>query len=146
MTRFAAPIAEQIWDMKYRLKEADGTAVDALHRMNGGDWLFAVEAPARLGGTDFEPRLTFFLEDEVMEADFSDFTFHHARDVDDFYDYIEELIRRTELRLGGRHIWEAPDLVPERLHGVGQFGQAARCAGRNTRDFIVHRTQVHGQR
>ena len=24
MTRFAAPIAEQIWDMKYRLKDADG--------------------------------------------------------------------------------------------------------------------------
>jgi len=29
MSRFAAPIAEQIWDMKYRLKEADGTALDA---------------------------------------------------------------------------------------------------------------------
>ena len=29
MTRFAAPIAEQIWDMKYRLKQADGTPVDA---------------------------------------------------------------------------------------------------------------------
>jgi ribonucleoside-diphosphate reductase alpha chain len=28
MTRFAAPIAEQIWDMKYRLKNADGTVVD----------------------------------------------------------------------------------------------------------------------
>ena len=28
MTRFAAPIAEQIWDMKYRLKDADGTPVD----------------------------------------------------------------------------------------------------------------------
>ncbi|HBZ44934.1 MAG TPA: adenosylcobalamin-dependent ribonucleoside-diphosphate reductase [Maritimibacter sp.] len=28
MTPFAAPIAEQIWDMKYRLKEADGTARD----------------------------------------------------------------------------------------------------------------------
>ncbi|MBV7394258.1 adenosylcobalamin-dependent ribonucleoside-diphosphate reductase [Mameliella sediminis] len=28
MTRFAAPIAEQIWDMKYRLKESDGTPVD----------------------------------------------------------------------------------------------------------------------
>jgi ribonucleoside-diphosphate reductase alpha chain len=28
MTRFAAPIAEAIWDMKYRLKEADGTPVD----------------------------------------------------------------------------------------------------------------------
>ena len=28
MTRFAAPIAEQIWDMKYRFKAADGTALD----------------------------------------------------------------------------------------------------------------------
>ncbi|TGD67786.1 adenosylcobalamin-dependent ribonucleoside-diphosphate reductase [Tabrizicola sp. WMC-M-20] len=28
MTRFAAPIAEQIWDMKYRLKAQDGTAID----------------------------------------------------------------------------------------------------------------------
>jgi ribonucleoside-diphosphate reductase alpha chain len=28
MSRFHAPIAEQIWDMKYRLKEADGTPVD----------------------------------------------------------------------------------------------------------------------
>jgi ribonucleoside-diphosphate reductase alpha chain len=29
MSRFTAPIAEQIWDMKYRLKEADGTPLDA---------------------------------------------------------------------------------------------------------------------
>ncbi|WP_127902577.1 adenosylcobalamin-dependent ribonucleoside-diphosphate reductase [Solirhodobacter olei] len=29
MTRFAAPIAEQIWDMKYRFKDADGTPIDA---------------------------------------------------------------------------------------------------------------------
>ncbi|MEM6386579.1 MAG: adenosylcobalamin-dependent ribonucleoside-diphosphate reductase [Pseudomonadota bacterium] len=28
MTRFAAPIAEQIWDMKYRLKAGDGTVLD----------------------------------------------------------------------------------------------------------------------
>jgi ribonucleoside-diphosphate reductase alpha chain len=28
MTRFAAPIAEQIWDMKYRLKDAEGAPVD----------------------------------------------------------------------------------------------------------------------
>ena len=28
MSRFAAPIAEAIWDMKYRLKAADGTAID----------------------------------------------------------------------------------------------------------------------
>ncbi|TXI02646.1 MAG: adenosylcobalamin-dependent ribonucleoside-diphosphate reductase [Pseudorhodobacter sp.] len=29
MTPFAAPIAEAIWDMKYRFKEADGTPIDA---------------------------------------------------------------------------------------------------------------------
>ncbi|MDO5647443.1 adenosylcobalamin-dependent ribonucleoside-diphosphate reductase [Paracoccus sp. (in: a-proteobacteria)] len=29
MTRFAAPIAEQIWDMKYRMKDASGQAIDA---------------------------------------------------------------------------------------------------------------------
>ena len=29
MPRFATPIAEQIWDMKYRLKAQDGTAIDA---------------------------------------------------------------------------------------------------------------------
>ncbi|MEP3346447.1 MAG: adenosylcobalamin-dependent ribonucleoside-diphosphate reductase [Litoreibacter sp.] len=29
MTAFAAPIASQIWDMKYRFKDADGTPIDA---------------------------------------------------------------------------------------------------------------------
>ncbi len=29
MSRFAAPIAEEIWDMKYRLKDAGGTPLDA---------------------------------------------------------------------------------------------------------------------
>ncbi len=29
MTRFFAPVAEQIWDMKYRLRAADGTPIDA---------------------------------------------------------------------------------------------------------------------
>ena len=29
MSRFAAPIAEQIWDMKYRFKDADGMPIDA---------------------------------------------------------------------------------------------------------------------
>jgi ribonucleoside-diphosphate reductase alpha chain len=28
MSRFSTPIAEQIWDMKYRFKEADGTPID----------------------------------------------------------------------------------------------------------------------
>ena len=62
MTRFAAPIAEQIWDMKYRLKEADGTPIDATvedswHRIAGA--LAAVEdEPA-----NWEPRFYAALED-----------------------------------------------------------------------------------
>ena len=28
MSRFHAPIAESIWDMKYRFKDADGTPID----------------------------------------------------------------------------------------------------------------------
>lgn len=45
---------------------------------------------------DFEPRVTFFEDAEIMEVDFHDFTFHHSRDVDDFYDFIEDEIRRTD--------------------------------------------------
>jgi hypothetical protein len=32
-----------------------GTALDALHRMDNGDWLFSVEAPTTLGGTTYQP-------------------------------------------------------------------------------------------
>ncbi|MHC9235191.1 adenosylcobalamin-dependent ribonucleoside-diphosphate reductase [Pseudooceanicola sp. 502str34] len=62
MSRFAAPIAEQVWDMKYRLKEADGTPID---RSVEDTWrriaraLAAVEAePA-----DWEDRFYAALED-----------------------------------------------------------------------------------
>ena len=62
MTRFAAPIAEQIWDMKYRLKAADGTPVDktledSWHRIARA--LASVEdQPA-----EWEPRFYAALED-----------------------------------------------------------------------------------
>ena len=62
MTRFAAPIAEQIWDMKYRLKEADGTPIDATIE---DTWrriaraLAAVEAEPEA----WEPRFYAALED-----------------------------------------------------------------------------------
>ena len=62
MTRFAAPIAAQIWDMKYRLKDADGAPLDATVE---DSWrrvaraLAAVEAdPAA-----WEPRFYAALED-----------------------------------------------------------------------------------
>ncbi len=61
MSAFSTPIAEQIWDMKYRLRAADGTAMeqtvqDSWHRIAGA--LAAVEAdPAA-----WEPRFYAALE------------------------------------------------------------------------------------
>jgi len=62
MTRFTAPIAEQIWDMKYRFKKADGTPLD---RSVEDTWrriaraLAAVEAEPEV----WEPRFYAALED-----------------------------------------------------------------------------------
>jgi ribonucleoside-diphosphate reductase alpha chain len=61
MSPFAAPIAEQIWDMKYRLKAADGTAIDTTvqdswHRIAGA--LAAVETDPAV----WEPRFYAALE------------------------------------------------------------------------------------
>jgi hypothetical protein len=45
---------------------------------------------------DFVRRLSFDPDGPIMDVDFSYFTFHHSRDVDDFYDYIEERIKETD--------------------------------------------------
>lgn len=45
---------------------------------------------------DFAARLAFFPDEAIMEADFSGFTFHHSRDVTDFYDFIEAAIVETD--------------------------------------------------
>ena len=63
MSAFSAPIAEQIWDMKYRLKDADGTPVDA---DMGATWdriaaaLAAPEADAELWTPRFREALDDF--------------------------------------------------------------------------------------
>jgi len=44
------------------------------------------------GFNDFLRRITFDHATDIMNVDFSDFTFHHARDVNDFYDHIEARI------------------------------------------------------
>jgi ribonucleoside-diphosphate reductase alpha chain len=62
MTRFAAPIAEQIWDMKYRLKEADGTPLDATVE---DSWDRIAQALAAVEDTpaDWAPKFRAALED-----------------------------------------------------------------------------------
>lgn len=49
---------------------------------------------------DFVRRITFDTVEGVMHVDFSHFTFHHSRDVNDFYDHIEDRIHDT-----GRTKW-----------------------------------------
>ena len=62
MSRFAAPIAEQIWDMKYRFKNAEGkpideTVEDTWHRIAGA--LASVEKSP----SEWEPKFYSALED-----------------------------------------------------------------------------------
>ena len=49
---------------------------------------------------DFVRRIAFDAEAGIMEVDFSHFAFHHSRDVNDFYDHIEERIAGS-----GRDKW-----------------------------------------
>ena len=63
MSRFAAPIAEAIWDMKYRFKQADGTPIDATvedtwSRIAGA--LASVEATPEAWAPKFEDALRDF--------------------------------------------------------------------------------------
>ncbi|PCH96863.1 MAG: ribonucleoside-diphosphate reductase, adenosylcobalamin-dependent [Rhodobacteraceae bacterium] len=63
MSRFAAPIAEQIWDMKYRLKNADGsikdeTVEDTWHRI--ADDLASVETSPETWAPKFYEALEDF--------------------------------------------------------------------------------------
>ncbi|MFV0245385.1 MAG: adenosylcobalamin-dependent ribonucleoside-diphosphate reductase [Qingshengfaniella sp.] len=63
MSRFAAPIAESIWDMKYRLKQPDGTPVDRTvedtwARIAGA--LAAVEKDPAKWQAEFETALSDF--------------------------------------------------------------------------------------
>ncbi|MFU8824024.1 ribonucleotide reductase N-terminal alpha domain-containing protein, partial [Yoonia sp.] len=63
MSHFTAPIAEQIWDMKYRFKDADGTAIDntvedTWHRIANS--LAAVEADPKVWGAKFYDALADF--------------------------------------------------------------------------------------
>ena len=45
---------------------------------------------------DFIRRLSFDHDAVIMEVDFSHFTFYHSRDVDDFYDFVEDRIKETD--------------------------------------------------
>ena len=105
---------------------------------------------------DFAPRIEFLLEDRIMQVDFSDFTFHHARDVDDFYDYIEELIRRTDrkwyflVNYNGCRInpeaWVQYARRGKALNIAASLGSVRYAAGSETERDIRMRAETQGFR
>lgn len=92
----------------------------------------------------------------IMEVDFSDFDFHHSRDVDDVYDYLEEAIRQSDRRwfflvnLNGCQImpaaWVRYALRGKRLNIAASLGSVRFAAGSETETVIRQRAESQGFR
>jgi len=105
---------------------------------------------------DFVRRLSFDADSGIMEADFSHFTFHHSRDVNVFYDYIEERIEETGRRwyflvnLNGCQIlpaaWVQYALRGKRLNEGAALGSVRYAAGSETEADIRMRAETQGFR
>lgn len=101
---------------------------------------------------DFVRRLHFSHETQVMEVDFSHFTFHHSRDVNDFYDFIEERIKETDrkwfflVNLNGCEIlpaaWVQYAHRGKMLNVAASLGSVRYAAGSETQDEIRMRAQT----
>lgn len=100
---------------------------------------------------DFVRRVTFDESRVIMDVDFSHFTFHHSRDVDDFYDYLEERIHESDRRwfflvnLNGCQIlpgaWVRYARRGKRLNEAGSLGSVRFAAGSETEDEIRLRAE-----
>lgn len=105
---------------------------------------------------DFVRRVKFDAEKVIMDVDFSHFVFHHSRDVDDFYDYLEERIIESDRRwfflvnLNGCEIlpgaWVRYALRGKRLNEAGSLGSVRYAAGSETEEEIRMRAETAGFR
>ena len=105
---------------------------------------------------DFVRRVTFHQDDVIMEVDFSHFTFHHSRDVDEFYDYLEERIKESDRRwfflvnLNGCEIlpgaWVRYAHRGKRLNEAGSLGSVRFAVGSETEEDIRMRAETQGFR
>ena len=101
---------------------------------------------------DFVRRVSFDSDHVIMEVDFSHFTFHHSRDVDDFYDYLEDRIKESDRRwfflvnLNGCEIlpaaWVRYAQRGKRLNEAGSLGSVRFAAGSETAEDIRMRAQT----
>ncbi len=105
---------------------------------------------------DFVRRVKFDEDHVIMDVDFSHFVFHHSRDVDDFYDYLEERIKESDRRwfflvnLNGCEIlpgaWVRYAQRGKRLNEAGSLGSVRYAAGSETEEDIRLRAETQGFR
>ncbi len=101
-------------------------------------------------------RIVFDEDTVIMHADFSNMTFHHSRDVDDFYDYLEAKIIESDRRwfflvnLNGCKIppgaWVRYAHRGKRLNEAGSLGSVRFAAGSETEETIRMRAETQGFR
>lgn len=77
---------------------------------------------------DFAPRMTFLPEQGIMEVDFHNFTFHHSRDVNDFYDHIEDRIKATDRKWYFLINYNGCRIMPEAWVHFARRGKALNIA------------------
>lgn len=105
---------------------------------------------------DFVRRVAFDEDRVIMDVDFSHFTFHHSRDVNDFYDYLEEMIKESDRRWFFLVNLNACQIMPgawvqyahrgKRLNEAGSLGSARYAAGSETETDIRMRAETQGFR
>ena len=105
---------------------------------------------------ELDKRITFHDADQIMEVDFSHFTFHHSRDVDDFYDFLEERIKESDRRWFFLVNLNECEILPgawvryayrgKRLNEAGSLGSVRYAAGSETAEDIRLRAETQGFR
>ena len=105
---------------------------------------------------DFVRRTRFDPSGPIMEVDFSHFTFHHSRDVDDFYDYLEERIIESDRKWFFLVNMEGCQIMPgawvryahrgKRLNEAGSLGSVRFAPGSETEEDIRLRAESQGFR
>ncbi len=74
------------------------------------------------------PASAFCPTTQIMEVDFHNFTFHHSRDVNDFYDHIEDRIKATDQKWFFLINYNGCQIMPEAWVHYARRGKALNIA------------------
>lgn len=114
-----------------------------------------IHTPSHSAG-EIARRISFDPDGPIMEADFSGFTFHHSRDVDDVYDHIEERIKESDRKWFFLVNMDGCEIMPEawvryayrgkRLNIAASLGSVRFAPGSETEADIRARAESQGFR